>query len=140
MVVNEEILINAELEKVYKIAETYPLFVSFYKEKKISSNRNNKIFLSICSSIFGIPFRWEGEGTKGPYNLIEYKQTKGLLKGMSSVWYFTKIDNRTKVKIKNEIKIRLFFFGGLVEWIIGIFIIKHMLKKILFSLKEIAEK
>jgi ribosome-associated toxin RatA of RatAB toxin-antitoxin module len=94
-------IINAPVENVYKSAEKYPEFVSFYDKKVTELNTSTYIKIHLGMKFLGIiPIRWTGEGTKERNKFICYVQTKGLLKGLQSKWIFTIIDeNKTKVTI-----------------------------------------
>lgn len=132
------ILINDNVETVFQIAERYPEFVDFYQKKSILYQDDDKLFIEIKCYIFGIPFRWTGEGIKSRYREIRFKQTNGLLKGLKAHWLFEKKNNKTEVIIKTNFSIRNPIFK-ILEKIIGNFIVKRITDKILITLQDVIE-
>ena len=139
IVVKKEILINTGLEKVYRVAETYPCFVDGYKEKNILYQDDIKLNVKVTSTVFGLPLKWTGEGIKIKNKEINFIQKQGPLRGLEARWYFEKINGKTKVSIEARFKsdsmlMRLF------EFCIAEFFVKKTLQRILKSLKDKAEE
>lgn len=132
------VLINDNLKSVFEVAEKYPEFVNFYKRKSILYQDDKRLLVEIDHYIFGIPFRWKGEGIKDRYNEIRFTQIEGLLKGLEAHWLFRKENDKTKVTIKTNFTInnpllRIF------ERLIGNLIVRKITAKILINLQGIAE-
>lgn len=132
------ILINDHLESVFQIAERYPEFVNFYEKKSILYQDDNKLLIEIKCYLFGIPFRWKGEGIKNRYKEIKFEQTDGLLKGLKAHWLFDKKNGWTKVSIKTKFSINNPAFK-ILEKSIGNFIVKKITDKILIALRTESE-
>ena len=109
MRIKRKIIINAPIEKTYRTAENYPLFVKAFREKKILWNTELASKVRITNDFFAIPLTWEGESIKRKIKQIDWVQTSGLLKGLRANWLFNSIDDgQTEVLIKGE-----FFAKGL---------------------------
>lgn len=132
------IVIDEDLERVYAIAQTYPRFVNFYKNKDVIFESQEKIVARMAYSFYGIVFNWEGEGVKNKNKSINFTQTKGLLKGLRASWVFEPQDNKTKVIIRTELRFNS-FFGKIFEKPLGFIFIPNTLTKILLSLKNSVE-
>lgn len=137
--VKEEILINTDLEKVFKVAETYPLFVDFYKDKSLFPQDERKINVEVGLKILGINFKWKAEGLKIKNKKINFIQTQGPLKGLQAAWYFTKLDGKTRVIIENKFKSN-YLLGRLGDIFIANLFVKTTIKKILKELKKKSEE
>lgn len=132
-------IINQNLEKVYAIAETYPEFVSFYKEKKILFQDERILTVKMSASFYGVVLTWKGEGIKTKNKSIEFSQTQGLLKGLKAIWIFERLENNlTKVTIKTIINFNS--IGKMFEKIIVNLLVSKTTSKILSSLKYVAEE
>ena len=128
------VIINKNLDYVYKKSESYPLFVSKYNVKKIINVSESNVSVEVGMKIFGLQLLWSGVGCKTRNQSIEYIQTLGLLSGMHAYWSFSEIaDEVTKVVIKTRFK-KIFLLG---------FILNILLKKttdsILFDLRKSSE-
>ncbi|OGX23599.1 MAG: hypothetical protein A3J51_06680 [Omnitrophica WOR_2 bacterium RIFCSPHIGHO2_02_FULL_45_21] len=135
----KSIVIDRELEKVYAVAETYPRFVDFYKEKEIIFENQSKIVVKICSSFYGKILKWEGEGIKYKNKSIDFTQTKGLLKGLRATWLFEGLNKKsTRATIRTQFNFQ-FFFGKLFEKVIGSLLIPKTTANILSCLKNTVE-
>lgn len=133
------ILIDADVEKVYAVAETYPKFVSFYTQREILFENKEKVIVRMSSMFYGKEFTWEGEGFKNKNTSINFVQTKGLLKGLRAVWVFDKLkDNVTRVTIKTQLSFDS-FFSRLFEKILGYSLVTNTTTRILSCLKSAAE-
>lgn len=138
MKAEHKISINVPLEKVYQTAETYPLFVESFQDKRILSSNEEALRVRITNIFFNVPLTWEGEGKKKKNESISWIQTNGLLKGLRADWIFAPIeDSKTEVTIKGEFS---------AEGVTGIFLnfiapalIAKATNRILKSLKLAAE-
>lgn len=103
MKIEKKVNIKASLLKTYEVAETYPLFVKPFREKKILWNTEAGSKVRITNIFFGIPLTWEGESKKKKNEFIAWIQTSGLLKGLRATWLFNAIDHeQTEVIIQGE--------------------------------------
>lgn len=135
----ESVIIDSKLENVYAIAETYPVFVSFYKVKEIIAENQERMAVRISSSFYGKILSWEGEGTKDKNKSIDFVQTKGLLKGLRAYWIFEDLKNK-KVKVTISAKLDSYsLWGRIFAKIIAVILIKKTTYRILQSLKKAAE-
>jgi len=132
------VLINDSLKSVFEIAEKYPEFINFYKRKSILYRDDKRLLIEINHYIFGIPFRWKGEGIKERYNEIRFRQIEGLLKGLEAHWLFREEDSKTKVTIKTNFSINNPILK-ILEKLIGDLIIKRITDKILIDLRDAVE-
>jgi len=132
------VLINDNLISVFKVAEKYPEFVNFYKAKSILYQDDKRLVVKIDHYIFGIPFRWKGEGIKNRYNEIRFRQIEGLLKGLEAHWLFRKENGKTKVTIKTNFSLNNPILK-ILEKPIGNLVIKRIIDKILINLRNIVE-
>lgn len=125
-------VIDLNIKKTYEIAETYPLFISFYKHKEIVCSTPEMQKVKISSSFLGFSFSWEGEGVKEKYNKIVWIQSKGLLKGLRAEWNFLdQGPERTLVTLSVTYNNSISFWSDLAK----IIFIKPTIPKILQSLK-----
>lgn len=132
------VLINDNLKSVFETAEKYPEFVNFYKTKSILYQDDKRLLIEIDHYIFGIPFRWKGEGIKNRYNEIRFRQVEGLLEGLEAHWSFRKESGKTKVAIKTNFSINNPILK-ILERPIGNLIIKRIIDKILINLRDTVE-
>ena len=133
------LVINGNIGKVYAVAETYPMFVQFYKRKEIVFEDQERSVVRVSNSFYGIVLCWEGEGIKDRHKCINFTQTKGLLKGLKAQFIFEPVENnKTKVTIKAKLAFH-FFFGRVLEKILGNLLIPNTVAKISLSLKNAVE-
>jgi ribosome-associated toxin RatA of RatAB toxin-antitoxin module len=126
------ITIDADIQKVYEIAETYPHFVTFYDVKETLLHNDEKIDVRVGYRIFGILTTWTGYGNKYPPREIKYVQVRGILKNMTADWRFTKSNANTTVEVHINLK----------KTALGLFLVrsaKETTKKILNELKNAVE-
>jgi len=136
---NSSIVINSSLEKVYKVAETYPKFVDFYEIKTILENNNSTIIIQAGYRLFGLPIRWKGVGKKEECKSIKYIQSAGLLRGMHADWKFFEVNvNNTRVTIDTKIEKLPVIFRVLKSLISSR--VKQITDGILNDLKRTVEK
>lgn len=132
---NSSIIIGLPIEKVYKVAETYPTFVKSYDVKTIIKNNEDQIVVDVGYRFFGLCVCWSGVGQKTKYKSINYIQTKGFLKGMEANWSFDSLGNRTQVSIDIKIKRPLFFLVRFIKKRIS-----KIINGILSDLKDAVER
>lgn len=132
--------INRDVERVYKVAATYPSFVSFFlKGSRVLFGDDKKLFVEVHSKLFGLRTTWYGEGVKAPFKVIQFIQTKGLFKGLRARWSFiSKEPNETKVTICTSF--RKPYLTPLGERLVGNFVVEKITAKILTELKRHSEE
>lgn len=135
------IMINRNAEEVYRVAKTYPRFVSFFLDgSRILSEDEKKMFVEVHTRLFGwLPTSWRGEGVKRPYKAIRFTQTKGLFKGLTARWSFVpKTPQQTRVTICTSFcKAPLTPLG---ERVLGTFVVEKVTARILTELKRRSEE
>ena len=137
--ISEEISIKSPISKVFAAAETYPLFVKSFKERKILSSSSTTSKVRITNIFLGIPLTWEGEGLKVKDKEIRWTQTRGLLKGLKANWLFQAHSNQiTRVVIQTTFIARQ--FSGHLLYRLSYFSSVKTAKIILNALKITAEK
>lgn len=137
---SESIIVNATRAHVYRVAEEYPLFATFYKAGTILENTERTMVVRITSTLCGIPVSWDGRGKKVPYESIEFLQTQGLLKGLTALWRFRDHNQACCVTIDSRFSLRLPIAGTLVEQLLGRYKVRKTIKLILEALKHRAER
>lgn len=136
------IIINEKLDKVFKVVqdiEKYPDFIPEFKSQKILTKEDNKIVIERTVKVLGLPFTWISNGIIKKNESIKFEQIKGLLKGMSTEWIFEPIEERTKIKVIHTLDLKIPF--PIIKDIIGRFLIwdifiKKIANKILENLKK----
>jgi len=136
---SESIIVNATRAHVYRVAEEYPRFATFYTAGEILENTERTVAVRITSTLCGIPISWRGHGTKVPYESIEFVQTEGLLKGLTALWTFRDHNQKCCVTIDSRFRLRIPIFGGLAEQLLGRYKVRKTIKLILEALKHRAE-
>ena len=133
------IIVNCSIEHTYRIAETYPYFVSFFKKNSRAISQDEKFLrVEVHTHLFKIfPISWEGEGIKEKYKIIHFRQTKGLFKDLKAEWSFEYLDGKTKVTITTIFsKPWLTDFG---EKFIGKLVVEKVTERILKELRKKTE-
>ena len=133
------ILVDRELPQVYRIAETYPHFATFYHTRETLFSNEREVTVRVGSSLLGIPIQWIGHGQKVPLRSIEYQQTEGLMKGLVVLWEFDAVGSATRVTLTWNLKSTSFSPLRLVQWLIGKAKVKATVQRILRALKSQAE-
>jgi ribosome-associated toxin RatA of RatAB toxin-antitoxin module len=136
---SESILINETREQVYRVAEEYPRFATFYKAGEILENTDRTTVVRITSTLCGIPISWRGHGKKVPQESIEFVQTEGLLKGLSALWTFRDHNQICRVTIESHFSLEIPVVGRLVEQLLGRYKVRKTIRLILTALKHRAE-
>lgn len=132
------IVVNAPLEKTYHSAESYPLFVDSFLDKKILMTNDDGSKVRITNLFFNLPLTWEGQSKKQKNKSISWIQTSGLLKGLTAEWLFVPITQEsTEVIIKG--KYLGSGFPGFFLSSVAPILISKAAKKILESLKSVSE-
>lgn len=130
--------IKASLEKTYRTAENYPLFVESFQDKKIIWSDELSSKVRITNLFFKIPLTWEGEGKKIKNESIHWIQTSGLLKGLRASWIFKPNEKAgTEIVIKAAFStkgVRRVFLNIVAPILIG-----KAVNRILVSLKKACE-
>lgn len=133
------ILINAPVTSVFRVAETYPRFVSFFlpaSQVKRSSEKHSVV--DVHAKLLGfLPTRWIGKGRKKTYRYIYFRQTHGLFKGLHAIWKFRKNSNQTSVTIYTTFEKPT--LGIILEWLLGFLVVELTTNKILKELKRVSE-
>lgn len=135
----QQISIRSSLEAVYKMAETYPDFVSaFSRKSKRLFQDENSVEVLIVANLLGIfPTSWKGFGKKTRNKSIKYLQTKGLFEGLTADWNFEV--NGDSVIVKIITKFEKPSWGLFLEGLIGRNVVEKTTGKILIDLKKEAE-
>ena len=131
-----EILIKAPISVVYQTAEQYPLFVSFFKERRILSQNENEMTVKVGYFVLGIPIRCTGHGVKERPKAIRFRQTEGPLKGLTANWLFESLGegNATRVIIQSRLPFKI----PVLDWWVKM-IVRRNIKRILADLRETVE-
>jgi ribosome-associated toxin RatA of RatAB toxin-antitoxin module len=135
----DSIVINKPREHVFRVAETYPCFISFYRSGEILYQDEKTIKVKISSEILGVPTSWIGDGKKKRFETIDYTQTQGFFKGLKAIWSFQELGESTIVSIDINFKLNLPVIGSFVEHFMGTRKVSKTVKGILSELKREAE-
>lgn len=136
---SETIIVNEKREQVYRAAEEYPRFATFYTAGEILENTERAMVVRITSTLCGIPISWNGHGKKVPYDSIEFVQTEGLLKGLTARWTFRDHNHSCRVTIDSRFSLNIPIIGKLVEQLIGTYKVRKTITMILEALKHRVE-
>lgn len=136
---SESLLVHRDRKRVYGVAETYPNFAEFFRERVTLKNNDQEMIVKIGSTLFGIPTSWVGYGKKKQFESIEFIQTEGLLKGLIAVWRFRDHHAGTEVTINSSFSLNIPVLGKPLEWFIGTLKVKKTVRMILKALKKEAE-
>ncbi|MCK5535030.1 SRPBCC family protein [bacterium] len=137
------IIINADLEKIYQLAqavEKYPEFIPEYKESKIIGRENGKIIIARAALINQHLMRWKSKVWFSPNKSIEFEQIEGKLKGMQVKWTFEQIPGGTKVTILHLFKLNIPLIGWFLEKLVARPRIEKTARNVLISLKKRIEQ
>ncbi len=127
---------NRKINRVYKIAETYPCFVSFFSsDSRIIRSTDEEMQVEVYTKLLGLfPTKWTGLGKKVRHRQITFTQTQGLFKGLTAIWSFQEVPDGTEVSIETSFsKPKI---GILGEWVLGRFLVEKTTRKILQELKN----
>ncbi len=134
------VVISQDINRVYAIAATYPLFVDFYEEKEILYQNETNISVKISSRFFAIVrFTWEGNGIKEKNQKITWVQSKGLLHGLRVIWRFESLEFKTRVTIECIYDPHVLVVGKLIGELATFFFIMGTPERILLCLKKACE-
>jgi ribosome-associated toxin RatA of RatAB toxin-antitoxin module len=133
---SESAVIERPRQKVYQVAETYPLFATGFRAREILVQSQDELVVKVGSSICGYPTTWIGRGTKLKDHSIAFIQTDGLLKGLQAFWKFEDVETSTRVTISFCFTLQIPGIGSTLELLIGEFKVKPTVKMILRSLKK----
>lgn len=136
---HDSITIDRKKELVFKTAETYPLFVRFFRYGEILYQDDEMIKVKIGAKIFGIPTSWIGEGKKKKFEKIEFIQTQGLFKGLIATWSFKEMGESTIFSIHIKFKFNIPLVGKLLENYFGTKMVAKTIQGILREMKREAE-
>jgi len=129
-------ILDRDIQTVFEIAESYPLFVSGYRDSQILNSTQFSQLVKINKRFFGFPFSWVGRAEKEKNKVIKWTQTSGPLKGLKATWLFQRIDEQmTRVKIVSQFEIKALLLSGFLETIVGCLFVKPTVEQILESLK-----
>jgi ribosome-associated toxin RatA of RatAB toxin-antitoxin module len=137
------IIINANLEKIYKLAqavERYPEFIPVYKKSKIIGRENGKIIIERAALINQRIMRWKSKAWFDYNKSIEFEQIEGRLKGMRVKWFFEQLPNGTKVTIIHIFKLHIPLVGWFLEKLVARPRIEKTAGNVLIALKNKIEK
>lgn len=135
----DSITIDRAREQVFRIAETYPHFVRFYRCGEILHQDDENIRVKVGAKFFGFPTSWIGEGKKKRFETIEFTQTQGLFKGLVALWTFGDAGQSTIVSIKIKFSFDLPIAGSFLESLLGEKMVAKTIGGILKELKREAE-
>lgn len=133
------IRINGGRPAVYKVATTYPNFVSFFLEgsRRLLQDEST-IQVEVHSKLLGLKTKWQGVGQKRFARSIRFIQTQGLFKGLTARWSFVGIGKEeTKVSICTSFRKPL--LSPLGELLVGRFLVERITSKILNELQRQCE-
>jgi len=137
----ESIIINKPRQYVFAVAETYPLFVTFYRSREILFQDAQTMTVRIGSEILGMKTSWIGEGRKKRFESIEFTQTQGIFKGLLAVWNFEdRSSDVTSVTIHIRFSLNLPMIGKFLEQFLGNVKVKKTIRGILMELKRESEQ
>ena len=138
MKISQRTHINASADKVYSVAENYPLFVDDFFEKEILSSSDKAAHVRVMNKFFNIPLTWEGIGQKDKKNMqLRWVQTKGLFQGMRVVWSIrSKTPDCTEVVIEGDLVASSFFSA---KNLLAKLLVPRAVKRILYALKKHSE-
>lgn len=135
----DSITIDRTRGHVFRIAETYPHFVRFYKSGEILHQDDENITVKVGASFFGVPTSWIGEGKKRRFETIEFTQTQGLFKGLVALWTFRDAGQSTTVSIKINFSFDVPIAGRFLEHLLGKKMVAKTIAGILKELKRESE-
>lgn len=135
----DSIIIDKVRGHVYRIAETYPHFVRFYRCGEILHQDDKIIKVKVGAKFFGIPTSWIGEGIKKKFETIEFTQTQGLFKGLVALWTFKEAGETTIVSIKINFNFNIPIIGSFLERLLGEKMVAKTIQGILKELKRESE-
>lgn len=136
----ETIEIHRPKEHVFKVAESYPLFVRFFKSREILHQDDRTMRVRIGSTILGLPTSWIGEGKKTRFESIEFLQTQGFFKGLVAKWTFMSLSpSASRVSIQFRFQMTVPVIGGWLERTLVTLKVRPTVKGILAELKRTAE-
>jgi len=136
--IKDSILVQAQVDRAYQVAEEYPLFVDAFEKKEILRRTDKRSHVRITNRFFNLPLTWEGKGFKRRNEKIAWLQTEGLLKGFKAEWRFIPQGEATEIVIRGLYK-GAGPWGKLVEAIAPLLVTQGT-KKILHFLKLRAEQ
>ena len=136
---SESITIQRPRPEVYRTAERYPLFATFFRSREILAQSEDELVVRVGSTLWGYPTTWVGRGQKTRNESIEFVQTDGLLKGLVALWRFEDSGSSTKVTIAFHFSLAIPGISYGLEWLIGSYKVKHTVRMILLALKEASE-
>ena len=136
---SESMIIRRVRPEVYRTAQGYPLFATFFRSREIISQNENELVVRVGSTLWGYPTTWIGKGKKVKNESIEFVQTDGLLKGLVALWKFEDSGSSTKVTIAFHFDLAIPGVGSGLEWLIGNYKVKRTARMILLALKEASE-
>jgi len=101
--VESSIFINAEPEKIYKLAknmEEYPLFMPDVESVKVLERKDNTTLTEWITNVEGTPITWKEKDIFDDKSfVIDYKLTEGDLDKFEGLWKFEKKENGTQVTL-----------------------------------------
>src|SRR5581483_897393 len=136
---HDSIVINSKRENVFRVAETYPCFIRFYRYGEILYQDDETMRVKIGAKIFGIPTSWIGEGKKKKFETIEFIQTQGLFKGLIAIWRFKEAEESTILSINISFGFRVPLIGKSLENFLGEKMVTKTIKGILMEMKRESE-
>lgn len=132
-------IIRRARPEVYRIAERYPLFATFFRSREILAQSEQELVVRVGSTLWGYPTTWIGRGKKIKNESIEFVQTDGLLKGLVALWKLEDTGSSTKVTIAFHFNLAIPAIGHALEWLIGTYKVKRTVRLILLAMKKECE-
>ena len=136
--IKDTILVQASIDRAYRVAEDYPLFVDAFEKREILHRTDKRSHVKITNRFFSIPLTWEGKGFKRRNERIAWLQTRGLLRGLKAEWRFIPHGENTEIVIRGSYK-GSGLLGKMIEAIAPLLVTKGT-QKILQFLKLAAER
>ena len=129
------VVISKPLEQTYMVAEQYPKFVDFYKDREIINSDDYTSEVRVSSVFLGLKFIWKGMGIKERNKKLTWVQSEGLLSGMRAEWIFAAIPQGTNVTLQVTYDSKSPFW----DKIASVIFIRKTVPKILQCLKVACE-
>jgi ribosome-associated toxin RatA of RatAB toxin-antitoxin module len=135
----DSISIRRPRAQVYRVAENYPTFVKFYRQREILYKDDAFMRVRVGSVVLGLPTSWVGEGEKTPFEKIQFTQVQGLFKGLTATWHFTDAGDDTIVSIHTRFAFPIPVIGGSLATLVGNATVRKTVRIILTELKREVE-
>jgi len=142
-----EILIRAEVEKIYTLAaavERWPQILPHYRWVRVLKDHGDRRLVEMAARRDRIPVRWRAEQRLFPeVPRITFRHVGGITKGMEVEWAFTPLDGGiVRVSILHDLpRLAGWPLVGEVaaDRIVGPLFVSNIAGKTLRRIKELAE-